>query len=128
MEYNDVGQGHRIVNMLAHLNKQGVNGKPNAKSVCFEKGDSLDVSHCGFDYKELGNTDFAYFNLCYYTPIKHAINQHLKKIYFRIAAEKVKKKRGCNAEETLCYVKSYNSQIEYALNVYQTRKYLIEKQ
>ncbi|HCW08285.1 MAG TPA: hypothetical protein DGG95_13070, partial [Cytophagales bacterium] len=53
-------------------------------------------------------TDFSYFNLGYYTPIKWGIENGVKKIYYRLTMEKIKLDRGCKPEKTYCFVKYHN--------------------
>ena len=77
----------------------------------------LDVYFCGFDYESLGNTDFIYFNLVYYEPIKLAIKLGIKRIHFRLAAEDVKLKRGCKREKTYWFIKSQKPLLKPILNL-----------
>jgi predicted N-acyltransferase len=87
-------------------------------SICLRKGETLDVFHCGFNYELQNKTDFTYFNLCYYTPIKFAIQEGIKKIYYRIAAERVKYKRGCKPELQYTLVKCHNRLLNSQINNY----------
>lgn len=77
-------------------------------SLVMQKGEILDVPLVGFDYESQGKTDFAYFNLAYYTPIKWAIENGIKKIYYRMTMEKIKLDRGCTPEKTYFFVKYQN--------------------
>lgn len=89
-------------------------------TLCLRKGKTLDAFQCGFNYDLQKKTDFAYFNLAYYTPIKWAIQENIEKIYYRYEAEKVKYKRGCKPEMQYTLVKCQNrllnSQIKNYLN------------
>jgi predicted N-acyltransferase len=75
---------------------------------CFQQGDTLDVNHCGFNYQVLGRNDFAYFNLAYYTPIKWAIENHIKKMYYARELPDLKKRRGLKPEKVYSFVKCQN--------------------
>jgi predicted N-acyltransferase len=81
----------------------------------------LDVFFCGFDYESQGNTDFAYFNLVYYEPIKLAIEKGVKRIHFRIGAEDVKLRRGCKQEDNYWFIKCQNNFFRPVFN-FSTRK------
>jgi predicted N-acyltransferase len=70
---------------------------------------TLDAWMCGFNYNALTKTDFAYFNLAYYAPIRYAIDEGFKKIYYRRKSEKVKLDRGCKPERTYSFVKCHNA-------------------
>jgi predicted N-acyltransferase len=85
-------------------------------SMSFRQRDVLDVFMCGFDYEALTKTDFTYFNLCYYAPIRWAIEEGIKKIYYRRKAEKVKLDRGCKPERTFSFVKCHNRFIGFLLD------------
>ena len=67
-----------------------------------------DVWMAGFDYELKENTDFAYFNLAYYTPIQWSIQEGIKKIYYRSTAKKIKLDRGCKEEKSYCFVKCHD--------------------
>jgi predicted N-acyltransferase len=85
-------------------------------SLSMRQGDVLDVFMCGFDYEAQTNTDFTYFNLCYYEPVRWAIEEGIKKIYYRRKAEKVKLNRGCKPERTYSFVKCHNPFIDFLIN------------
>jgi predicted N-acyltransferase len=76
---------------------------------------TLDAWMCGFNYDALTNTDFIYFNLAYYAPIRWAIDEGIKKIYYRTKAEKVKLDRGCKPERTYSFVKCHNRLIAFLI-------------
>jgi predicted N-acyltransferase len=84
-------------------------GKLVGFSLCLLHCNVMDVYFCGFDYESWENTDFAYFNLAVYEPIKLAINSGLKRIHFRIGAENVKLKRGCKEETNYWFIKCQNT-------------------
>ena len=84
-------------------------------SMSLRQRDVLDVFMCGFDYDAQTKTDFTYFNLCYYAPIRWAIEKGIKKIYYRRKAEKVKMDRGCKPERTYSYIKCHNRIIGFLI-------------
>ena len=69
-------------------------------SLSLRQKDVLDVVLVGFNYDTQSKTDFSYFNLAYYAPIKWGIENGVKKIYFRLTMEKIKTDRGCKPEKT----------------------------
>ena len=85
-------------------------------SMSLRQRDVLDIFMCGFDYEAQTKTDFTYFNLCYYAPIRWAIEEGIKKIYYRRKAEKVKLNRGCKPERTFSFVKCHNRFVSLLLN------------
>jgi predicted N-acyltransferase len=84
------------------------NGEVVGFSLSLRQGDVLDALMVGFDYSVQTKTDFAYFNLAYYAPIKWGIENGVKKIYYRLTMEKIKLNRGCKPEKTYCFVKYHN--------------------
>jgi predicted N-acyltransferase len=85
-------------------------------SMSLWQRDVLDVFMCGFDYDAQTKTDFTYFNLCYYAPIRWAIEKGIKKIYYRRKAEKVKLDRGCKPERTYSFIKCHNRLIGFLIS------------
>jgi predicted N-acyltransferase len=87
--------------------------RKNDKVVGFSLGlqhkDVLDMYMYGCDYASQTNTSFIYFNLGYYEPIKLAINENIKKIYFRYLNEKAKVARGCRPEQTYSFIKCHST-------------------
>ena len=85
--------------------------RKNDKVVGFSLGlqhkDVLDMYMYGCDYASQTNTSFIYFNLGYYEPIKLAIDEKIKKIYFRYLNEKAKVARGCRPEQTYSFIKCH---------------------
>jgi predicted N-acyltransferase len=77
-------------------------------SLSLHHKDVLDVYMCGFNYAAQTNTFFTYFNLVYYKPIQLAIDEKIKKIYFRISSDYVKLNRGCRPEQTYSFIKCHN--------------------
>ncbi len=77
-------------------------------SLLLRQGNILDGWLTGFKYEAQSKTDFTYFNLCYYVPIQWAIEQNIKKIYYRSKAENVKLDRGCKPEKTYSFVKCHD--------------------
>lgn len=50
-------------------------------SLNLRQGEIMENCFAGFKYDVLTNTDFTYFNVCYYAPIRWAIEEGLKRIY-----------------------------------------------
>ena len=88
-------------------------------SLSLQHNDVLDGHMCGFDYNTQTKTDFTYFNLCYYEPIRLAIEEGIKRIHFSINEDRVKLKRGCKQERTYSFVKCHNRILRslYSLNM-----------
>jgi len=77
-------------------------------SLCLEHRNVLDGYIAGFDYDLQTKTDFTYFNICYYTPIRTAIEEGIKRIHFRGSELELKSKRGCKMEKTYAFIKCHN--------------------
>ena len=78
-------------------------------SLSLQHQSTLDVYLVGFDYSSRTSTDFVYFNLAYYEPIRLAIAEGVKRIHFSINSEGLKLKRGCKVERTHSFVKCHNA-------------------
>jgi predicted N-acyltransferase len=91
-------------------------------SLCLRQGKTLDVFHCGFNYKLQEKSDFTYFNLCYYSPIRWAIQEGIQKIYYRLTADRVKLRRGCKPERIYSFVKCQNKQVNAQIGNYMAIK------
>jgi predicted N-acyltransferase len=76
-------------------------------SLCHK--DVMDVVWVGFNYDSQSKTDFSYFNLTYYVPIRWGIENGIKKMYYRLTMEKIKLDRGCNLETTFFFVKYHGN-------------------
>jgi predicted N-acyltransferase len=87
-------------------------------SLCLRKGDTLDVFQCGFNYELQNKSDFTYFDLCYYTPIRWAIQNGIRKMYYRYTAERIKYKRGCKPEMQYSFVKCHSALINFQIWLY----------
>jgi predicted N-acyltransferase len=85
--------------------------------------ETLDAFMFGCDYNSRTKTDFAYFNLTYYEPIKWAIKKGIKRIFFRLAAENVKLRIGCKTERNYCFVKCHNNLLMPFTTAYVREKY-----
>ena len=83
-------------------------GNVTGFSLSLRHKDILDVMMVGFNYENQTSTDFSYFNLCYYEPIKYALDSGVKKIYYRYMMEKMKLERGCKPEQTYYFIKYHN--------------------
>jgi predicted N-acyltransferase len=94
-------------------------------SLSLRQRDILDVYLCGFDYAAQVNTDFVYFNIAYYTPIQQAIKEGIKRIHFRMAAEEVKLKRGCQPEKTYWLLQCHNSLLRPLITPYINKRYAL---
>ena len=77
-------------------------------SLLLRHRDVVDVLMVGFNYVKQTNTDFSYFNLAFYAPINYAIENGVKKIYYRYLMEKIKLDRGSTPERTYLFVKYHN--------------------
>jgi predicted N-acyltransferase len=95
--------------------------------LCLRKGKTLDIFHAGFDYELQGKSDFTYFNLCYYSPIRWAIQEGIRKIYYRRKAERVKIRRGCKPERIYSFVKCHNSIVNSQIGNYVNIRDRIER-
>ena len=84
----------------------------------------LDVYMCGFDYDVQMSTDYTYFNIVYYTPIRLAIEEGIKRINFSVSSERIKLKRGCKLEKTYSLVKCQNKLFEPLYRLYMKRKFV----
>lgn len=87
----------------------------------YNKG-TLDVYLLGFDYSSRTSTDFAYFNLTYYEPIRLAIAEGIDRIHFSINSEGLKLKRGCKVERTRSFVKCHNALVRSLYASYARRR------
>ena len=85
-------------------------------SLALQHKDTLDVYMYGSDYESQTNTFFTYFNLVYYKPIQLAIDQKLKKIYFRYFLAKSRLDRGCKTEQTYSFIKCHHTFFGPAIN------------
>jgi predicted N-acyltransferase len=84
------------------------NGEVIGFSLLLLHRDVIDGFLSGFNYDIQTKTDFTYFNLCYYVPIKWAIENGLKKIYAGGTTKKVKLDRLFKPEETYFLIKYHN--------------------
>ena len=85
-------------------------------SLYLRQGDILNACFTGFKYDALAKTDFVYFNVCYYAPIRWAIEEGIKKIYYRDRGEKVRLHRGCELENTFSFFKCHDELLGPAIN------------
>ena len=91
-----------------------------AYCLALKQKQTLDCYLFGSDYSFRTNTDFAYFNLAYYEPIKWSIQEGIKRIFFRFAAENVKLRIGCKKEKIYSNVKCHNRSIGLLFSAYVT--------
>jgi predicted N-acyltransferase len=78
--------------------------------------DILDAYMVGLDYSAETETDFIYFNLVYYKTIQLAIDEKIKKIYYRYSSGQAKLNRGCRPEQTYSFIKCHNSHFGPLMN------------
>lgn len=97
-----------------------------AFSLTLRQKNTLDVCMFGSDYNSRTKTDFAYFNVTYYEPIKWAIQEGIRKIYYRLAAENVKMRIGCKPEKNSIFIKCHNALIAPFVHAYVNKKYGIQ--
>jgi predicted N-acyltransferase len=97
-------------------------GKIVGFSLFFQHKGILDVSVCGFDYNSQTKTDFTYFNLIYYAPIRLAIQEEMTRIHFSINSDLLKLRRGCKSEKMYSFVKCHNKLLGLLYNLYVKRK------
>jgi len=98
-------------------------GKILGFSLCLQHKGVLDVHLCGFDYDAQKKSDYTYFNIAYYRPIKLAIEEGIKKIHFSISSERVKLKRGCKLEETYSFNRCHIRLLNFFYSFYAKKKY-----
>lgn len=101
-------------------------GETVAFSLDLKHKDTVDGFMFGCDYNSRTQTDFAYFNLIYYEPIKWAIQEGISKIFYRLAAENVKLRIGCKREKNWSFVKCHNAFIAPLVHAYVNKKYGIQ--
>jgi predicted N-acyltransferase len=87
-------------------------------SLCLRKGETLDGFLCGFNYELQEKNDFTYFNLCYYAPIRWAIQEGIRKMYYRWGSEEAKYRRGCKPEKIYSFVKCHNRLLDSQIGNY----------
>jgi len=91
--------------------------------LSLRQGDVLDCYMCGFNYDVQTNTDFIYFNLVYYEPLKWAIKERIKRIHYRISAEEAKLRRGCKPAQIFSFVKCHNKLLDIFFSLHAKMKY-----
>ncbi len=72
-------------------------GRAVAFSLFSEWGDTVYVRACGFDYGRVGS-HAEYFNLCYYLPLKRAIDRGASRLHLGLDAYEAKVSRGAKLE------------------------------
>jgi len=96
-------------------------GKIVGFSLFFQHKGIFDVSVCGFDYNSQTKTDFTYFNLIYYAPIRLAIQEGITRIHFSINSDLLKLRRGCKSEKMYSLVKCHNRLLGPLFTLYMRR-------
>lgn len=87
-------------------------------SLFLRKEETLDAFLGGFNYDLQRKSDFTYFNLVYYTPIKWAIQEGIRKIYYRWGSEEGKYKRGGKPEKIYSLIKCNNRLVNSQIGNY----------
>ncbi|MBT0159179.1 GNAT family N-acetyltransferase [Candidatus Bathyarchaeota archaeon A05DMB-2] len=103
------------------------NGELIGYLLSIRHNDVMDCYNCGFKYDALKDKDFRYFNIGYYVPIKWAMEEGIKKIYYRFTAEKIKLKRGCKSERIYSFVKCHNKLLESLIYIYVQARHIGRK-
>ncbi len=91
-------------------------------SLDFVRDKIWDGYICGFDYNSLTKTDFTYFNISFYEPIKVAIEEGVKRIDFGPSALQEKVTRGFKVEKLYLFVKCHNNVFRPIINLYITTR------
>jgi predicted N-acyltransferase len=94
------------------------NGRVVGFSIGLQNRDILDVWICGFDYGSLTKTDFAYSNVTYYAPIRAAIEEGFKRMYYRWSMERTKLRLGCKPEKLSYCIRIHNSLLRPLAGLY----------
>jgi predicted N-acyltransferase len=94
------------------------NGEIVGFCFCLRQGDILDCFICGFNYDTLKRAASVYFNIGYYAPISWAIKEGIKRIHYRMVAEEVKLRRGCQPEEAYELLRCQNRLIGLIFQLY----------
>ncbi len=94
------------------------NGKIVGFTLCMQQKENLEGFKCGFDYSACSTNDYAYFNLLYYAPIKWAIENGIKEVYYGAGMEEIKLRRGCTPDESFCFVKTHDGILDSLASFY----------
>jgi len=79
-------------------------GPPAAFAQFYEHGGTLYSRAVGFDYERVAGR-FAYFNLLFYEPLRHAIAHGLRAVDYSMEAYEAKMGRGCTLQHLLVHLK-----------------------
>ncbi|MBI3595924.1 MAG: GNAT family N-acetyltransferase [Nitrospirae bacterium] len=82
--------------------------------VLLRRKESYYLPVIGIDHESAGN-DFTYFNLAYYQPIRDAISDRIKRIYYGQALYALKTRRGCKMSNTYTFYRPYQSVFQIAV-------------
>jgi hypothetical protein len=85
-------------------------------SLFLRQGDILNACSTGFEYDALAKTDFTYYNLCYYAPIRWAIENGVKTIHYMNVGRKVRLYRGCEPENMCSFLKCHDDLLGSIIN------------
>lgn len=104
-------------------------GKLVGFSLLMRHRQIVDAFLTGYDYSSQTPTDYTYFNLVFYEPIKWAIKTQAERINYRIGAEEAKLRRGCKEERVFSLVKCHNNNINFIFSAYaiQKNRFLFKK-
>ncbi len=84
-----------------------LNGNITGACISIRQHVTSCITFVGVD-PELSKNDFTYFNITYYRPIKDAIAEKFKKLYFGKSMSKMKTRRGCSYYETCIFYRPRN--------------------
>jgi predicted N-acyltransferase len=86
-------------------------------NVELKKDKEAFIANVGIDHNRAQN-DLTYFNLMFYEPIKDAIAEGLKRIYYGNSLYKTKSRRGCNIDDTYIFFLSSMSKRKFVLRTW----------
>jgi predicted N-acyltransferase len=101
----------KIVPIIAEKNKKIIGFN------MFLKGKEWYMFFPGQDY-ELTKSNFTYFNITFYYPIKTAIEENVSRIQYGMSTYKPKIDRGCSLESIYIFVKSPKLKIRVLLRLH----------
>ncbi len=87
-------------------------------ALCMQQKSHLEGFKSGFDYASCSKNDYVYFNLLYCAPIKWAIENGIKEIYFGTGMAEIKMKRGCKPDASFYFVKCHDRLLDSIARLY----------
>ena len=122
MKYNNRQSPYYDTSFFESLNAYAGNkttlflATKNEKTVgfawCMQHEENFEGFKCGFDYSVISKNDYLYNNLVYCTPIKWAIENGIKEVYYGTGLEEIKIKRGCMPDESFSFVKCHDGMLD----------------